>query len=191
MTGVQTCALPIWSVELDAVGGTIGHGYARKDSTFGQALFEALKDGKKHQITVEIQYPENADAPSVFLISKLLTVDSWLDGDSDVNENNIAARAEAKTPEEVAAEARQREAEQLRRQTEIAKRDAETDQRVLKSQQQKAAEGYGGAQYVLGMRYLNGKGVETNRDLAVQWFRAACTNGYFDASNQLRKLSIP
>ena len=171
-----------WSVELDAVGRVIGHGYARKDTALGQALFETLKDGKKHQLTVELQYPENADAPSVFLIAKLVTVDSWLDIDSETGET--------KTPEQVAAEAVQRQAEQLRRREEIAKKAAETDQRVLKFQQQKAAEGYGDFQYELALRYLNGKGVETNRALAIRWLRNACTNGEAAASNVLSKLGL-
>jgi hypothetical protein len=81
--------------------------------------------------------------------------------------------------------------EQERQRPAKQKAAAETDQRLLKFQQQKAAEGNGYGQYELGLRYLNGRGVETNHALAIHWFRAACTNGYSGASNQLFKLSVP
>lgn len=74
------------------------------------------------------------------------------------------------------------------RRIESAKKSTEADVRVLKFQQQKAAEGYGGAQYELGLRYLHGKGVETNRDLAIQWLNSACTNGLSEATNALSKI---
>ena len=104
----------------------------------------------------------------------------------------MAARKDAEMKmEKEAAEARQREANQSRKQAAIAQAKAEVEQRALKYYQQKADQGYGFAQYELGLLYLNGKGVETNREQAVQWFRAACTNEHFGASNQLRKMSIP
>ncbi len=44
------------------------------------------------------------------------------------------------------------------------------------------------SQYALGMRYLAGRGVETNRDLAIEWLRKAARNGSESASNELNKI---
>lgn len=51
-----------------------------------------------------------------------------------------------------------------------------------------AERGEPSAQFALAMRYLTGRGVETNQTLAVQWFRAAMTNGHAQASNELARI---
>jgi TPR repeat protein len=87
----------------------------------------------------------------------------------------------------------EQERQRIARENALAARkaaEAATDARVAKFQQQNADRGSGGAQYELGMRYLTGKGVETNRMLAFHWLKSACTNGESSASNALLKLNI-
>lgn len=48
-----------------------------------------------------------------------------------------------------------------------------------------AARGNAEAQYVLGLAYLNGRGVPENKELAVRWFTAAAESGDYDAQYML------
>lgn len=67
------------------------------------------------------------------------------------------------------------------------KREERTQREILDLESKaKAGEGY--AQFALGMRYFSGRGVETNRALAMQWLRAAMTNGNTQASNELARI---
>jgi hypothetical protein len=40
------------------------HGYAAKDSPLGRRLFEVLKDGKRHVLTVRVQYTDRSEGNS-------------------------------------------------------------------------------------------------------------------------------
>lgn len=62
-----------------------------------------------------------------------------------------------------------------------------TQSKVIAYQLSQASNGYPSFQYEIGKRFLNGDGVEANRDLALHWLRAACTNGNEQASNLLVK----
>lgn len=48
-----------------------------------------------------------------------------------------------------------------------------------------AANGSPSAQYNLALHYLNGRGCETNKDLAIHWLKTASDGGDFLASNKL------
>ena len=52
-----------------------------------------------------------------------------------------------------------------------------------------ATNGSSSAEYSLGLRYLNGQGVETNKALAIEWLRKAAAQGNTEASNRLEKLA--
>ena len=63
---------------------------------------------------------------------------------------------------------------------------AEIDRRVLAWQLKRANEGYAVSQYDLGMRYLNGDGVEQDHEKAKRWFAEAAQNGNNQAYERLR-----
>ena len=52
-----------------------------------------------------------------------------------------------------------------------------------------ATNGSAAAQYSLALHYLDGRGCETNKDLAVHWLKIASDGGYFGASNKLAELN--
>jgi hypothetical protein len=60
---------------------------------------------------------------------------------------------------------------------------------VLNFQQQQAARGYPGYQYVMGQRYLTGDGVPQNLGDARQQFELAAAQGNKDAARALSKLN--
>jgi hypothetical protein len=68
------------------------------------------------------------------------------------------------------------------------KRDQETHARIVKVFKDKATNGLPVAQFQLGQFYLNGNGVETNKQLGIFWLQCAVTNGSVEASNLLRSL---
>jgi TPR repeat protein len=47
------------------------------------------------------------------------------------------------------------------------------------------------AEFDLGDHYLNGDGCETNRQLAIEWFKKAAAQGSLEASNKLARISKP
>jgi len=51
-----------------------------------------------------------------------------------------------------------------------------------------ATGGSASAQFSLALHYLNGKGCETNKDLAIHWLKTASDGGNFGASNKLVEL---
>ncbi|MBT5031123.1 MAG: SEL1-like repeat protein, partial [Proteobacteria bacterium] len=53
-----------------------------------------------------------------------------------------------------------------------------------------AEQGYSGAQTNLGTLYYYGRGVERNRDKAIEWYRAAADQGDLVARDNLSKLGI-
>jgi hypothetical protein len=59
--------------------------------------------------------------------------------------------------------------------------------KVVTYQLNQASNGLPSFQFEIGKRYLNGDGLEANRDLALHWLRSACTNGNEQASNLLTK----
>ena len=61
----------------DGEGKRIGHGYANKNDITGQKLFAKLKDGRKHDVVVEIQCLPNARDGSCFIITKIINLDGW------------------------------------------------------------------------------------------------------------------
>lgn len=68
---------------------------------------------------------------------------------------------------------------------------ATTQNKVVTYQLNQASNGYPSFQIEVAKRYLDGNGVEANRDLAIHWLRAACTNGEAQASNLLAKAQAP
>jgi len=69
---------------------------------------------------------------------------------------------------------------------EAAKKD--TDDKRLAYQKKKAEEGADYAQYDLGIRYLNGDGVEKNAETGKQWLEKAAKNGHSGAKKKLEEL---
>jgi hypothetical protein len=61
--------------------------------------------------------------------------------------------------------------------------------KTIEFQKQRAAAGAPTAQYDLGMRYLNGDGVEKDPALAKKWLTAASTNGSSEAVKKLEELN--
>ena len=61
--------------------------------------------------------------------------------------------------------------------------------KTIEFQKKRAEAGAPTAQYDLGMRYLNGDGVEKDLDLAKKWLSAAATNGNSQAAKKLETLS--
>lgn len=62
-------------------------------------------------------------------------------------------------------------------------------QKTIEFQKKRAAAGAPTAQYDLGMRYLNGDGLEKNPELAQKWLKAAATNGNSQAVKKLKELN--
>lgn len=60
--------------------------------------------------------------------------------------------------------------------------------KALKFQMEGASNGYAHAQCSLGLRYLEGRGVETNRALAVFWLNQSAAQGNLDAKAALAKI---
>ena len=65
---------------------------------------------------------------------------------------------------------------------------AEVEKRVLAFQRQRAQEGSASAQYALGLRYLNGQGVEKDLARARQWLKSAADGGSAEARRKLLEL---
>jgi TPR repeat protein len=63
-----------------------------------------------------------------------------------------------------------------------------SDKKALEFQKQRAQAGSASAQYDLGMRYLNGNGVEKNLDEAKQWFEKSAAQGNSMATKKLEEL---
>lgn len=61
-------------------------------------------------------------------------------------------------------------------------------QKTIEFQKKRAEAGSPTSQYDLGMRYLNGDGLEKNPELAKKWLKAAATNGNSQAVKQLEEL---
>jgi hypothetical protein len=51
------------------------YGYIQKDSPEGQTLFELLKDGRSHRLTIELVYPKNARDSHTTTIKRLVAKD--------------------------------------------------------------------------------------------------------------------
>jgi TPR repeat protein len=81
-----------------------------------------------------------------------------------------------------------------RAQTNIVSEKTEEQKRVIlqktiEFQMKRAEAGASTAQYDLGMRYLNGDGLEKNPELAQKWLNSAATNGNAQAIKKLKELS--
>jgi TPR repeat protein len=63
----------------------------------------------------------------------------------------------------------------------------EQDRKVLEYQKQRAESGAPSAQYDLGMRYLDGDGVEKDPELGRKWLEAAAKNGNSQAAKKLEQ----
>ena len=61
-------------------------------------------------------------------------------------------------------------------------------QKTIEFQKKRAEAGAPTAQYDLGIRYLNGDGVEKNPELAKKWLHSAATNGNTQAVKKLGEL---
>lgn len=61
-------------------------------------------------------------------------------------------------------------------------------QRTIQFQKKRAEAGAPSAQYDLGLRYLNGDGVEKNPELAQKWLHSAANNGNMQAVKKLKEL---
>lgn len=67
-----------WSIQIKSSDKrSVGHGYIKKDSKAGQALFKALTDGAPHKLTVSLKYHANAESSSVFVIDGVHSIDDW------------------------------------------------------------------------------------------------------------------
>jgi TPR repeat protein len=62
------------------------------------------------------------------------------------------------------------------------------EQKSIEFEKQRAEKDYGWAQYALGVRYLTGKGVEKDAELARQWLEKAAKNGESQAVKKLAEL---
>ncbi len=65
---------------------------------------------------------------------------------------------------------------------------AEILKKTVESQKKRAEEGSASAQYELGMRYLNGNGVEKNLKLARKWLELSAQQGNATAAKRLEAL---
>lgn len=72
-----------------------------------------------------------------------------------------------------------------------AKKKIETDAKTLIWHQELATKGDAYGQYKMGLRYLNGDGVEMDTDKARAMFASAAKQGNKDASTELAKLPLP
>jgi len=72
-----------WSVSISDGEQNYGTGYIAKNSTTGDRLFKTLKDGKKHELIVDLVYLPNTESADLFLIAQVVSVDSWWLGASD------------------------------------------------------------------------------------------------------------
>ncbi|MEO6182402.1 MAG: hypothetical protein ABIP71_04780 [Verrucomicrobiota bacterium] len=66
---------------------------------------------------------------------------------------------------------------------------AEIQRKTIEFQKKKAEEGAPSAQYDLGMRYLDGDGLEKDLTLAKKWLTASATNGNSQAVKKLESLN--
>jgi hypothetical protein len=64
----------------------------------------------------------------------------------------------------------------------------ETERKVLEFQKQQAEKGSGYAQYEMGLRYLEGRGVEQDAAKGREWLEKAALNGNSDAQRKLKAL---
>lgn len=60
-----------------------------------------------------------------------------------------------------------------------------TESRVAAIQMRDATNGVGSAQYELGKRYIEARGVQRDAALAIKWLTASKTNGYSEAAERL------
>ncbi len=75
------------------------------------------------------------------------------------------------------------------RSTSPAKQTAEeTERKVLEFQKQQAEKGSGYAQYEMGLRYLEGRGVEQDAIKGREWLEKAAQNGSSEAKRKLQAL---
>ena len=88
------------------------------------------------------------------------------------------------TPAEIEAQKRAAEAAAKAK----AERQWLMDSNTVRWLNSEATNGSTYAQYDLATYYLNGRGCETNRDLAIYWLKQAASNGDVNASNKLAKL---
>lgn len=64
----------------------------------------------------------------------------------------------------------------------------ERERKVVEFQKKRAAEGSAVFQYDLGIRYLNGQGVEKDEVLAREWLAKSAAQGHLPAQRKLREL---
>ena len=65
---------------------------------------------------------------------------------------------------------------------------AELERKTVEYQKKRAEAGAPTAQYDLGVRYLNGTGVEKDKELARKWLSKAATNGNSQAVKKLAEI---
>ena len=64
-----------YSIRLDGRGNDYGTGYVPRKSADGKALFNVLKDGRPHQVTVAVSYDSRSQGDgSVFNIVKVIGI---------------------------------------------------------------------------------------------------------------------
>lgn len=68
----------IYLSEPPLVGSESLHGYIKKDSEVGKEIFEILKDGRPHNIIVEIYVPNTEKPSNSNVVIKNLISDSWV-----------------------------------------------------------------------------------------------------------------
>jgi hypothetical protein len=82
-------------------------------------------------------------------------------------------------------------AERQAREQAASQKRVEVDQKRLQADFEYSEKGYPSFQYSLGMRYLNGDGVEQNDKLAKEWLEKSATQGSSEAKAALAKMSAP
>jgi TPR repeat protein len=70
-----------------------------------------------------------------------------------------------------------------------AQKKAEAKIKALELDKAQASNGVAGAQCRLGLAYLKGQGVETNRFLAIEWLGKSAIQGNVEAQEALKKIS--
>jgi hypothetical protein len=60
------------SISLREKGGKPMQGYVARNTTEGQKVFDALKDGNEHSLMLDLAYSKSSSDPSVVEISRLV-----------------------------------------------------------------------------------------------------------------------
>lgn len=69
-----------WSIAIkDSNDDFMAYGYIRKDSEDGKGLYEILKDGEQHRLTLTIKWLEDSRPDDKVVVIEKFVCDGWLD----------------------------------------------------------------------------------------------------------------